>query len=279
MEATVILHVAFALMLILTGTEVMCIFCDAPVEGKRGENLIDFVEDTNVGVCQILCEADERCKFFTFHYESSSLYPKTCFLLTEIQGPLSPCQDDVCVTVSSQCENNACGFCDDNICLANGMVANETKIIDFLAIGPCSVGFIQVVAVGGGGHGIYAGGSGSGYVEFASRSINSTYRQFEAKVGKVGTYDGAPVPGEASELTDMSDGSSVITAMPGGDPPPGNSVIGGDGYSGGGGYGNLSVSGGNGGSDGSDGNDSVKPGGQGSGFDIGTIPLKTFELR
>ena len=61
--------------------EVICVFCNAPAEGILGENLIDFVVDTTEIVCQQLCEADEKCKFFTFHYESSSLYPKTCFLL------------------------------------------------------------------------------------------------------------------------------------------------------------------------------------------------------
>ena len=250
------------------------LFCNAPVEGRLGENLIKIVPDVTDADCEVACEAEEQCLFFTYHYANSTPYPRSCFLLTEIQGPLSPCQEGTCITASSKCESDACGFFDDSTFYSNGILINETKTIDLLAMGPCSIdATILAVAVGGGGSAGADAGAGSGYVEFIEfglpGNLTLPYLQLQATVGAAG---------QSSELT--VNGSTVLTASPGGDAFQTN---GGPGYSGGGADWNGCSGGcpsGDGGTDGSDGGDSnTHAGGQGSGFDIGTIPLTHFELR
>ena len=83
---------------------------------------------------------------------------------------------------------------------------------------------LLAVAVGGGGTTLDDGGSGSGYVEFTEISPLPS-GQLRAEVG--GTR-------EATELTDRSDGTTLLTANPGGDGSSGGGDEGGDGYSGGG---------------------------------------------
>ena len=159
-----------------------------------------------------------------------------------------------------------CTFLDGGFSRPDGIVVTDTKEIDFLAIGDCPI--VLVVAVGGGGNTTVDAGSGSGYVEFQELRVSQPYMRFEARVGS-----GA----ESSEVTDKSDGSSVIRALPGGN---GGDTNGAPGYSGGGADGYESNYGGDGGSDGTDGDDSsYYDGGRGSGFDISIIPLKNFELR
>ena len=253
------------------------IFCDAPVEGQLGsENLIDIVADINMDDCKDLCGREEQCHFFTFHFSNSTLYESTCFLLREIQGPITQCQDDTCTTVSSNCKNSACWFLENGALVSNGLTLKETKDIDLLTIGPCSgtSNRVLAVAVGGGGGYIGAnrGGAGSGYINFKEIPISQPFMQFEARVGS----DNGP-----STLSTISDGGNdvLVTALPGGSKT--GSGQGGDGYSGGGGFGSdSSANGGRDGSDGSDGEGSSSfSGGQGSGLDVRTIPLTHFELR
>ena len=252
------------------------IFCNAPVEGQLGsENLLDIVSDINEGDCEDLCNVEEQCKFFTFHFSNSTLYPSTCFLLREIQGPIIPCQDDTCTTVSSKCENSLCIFLEDGVLVPNGIILNETKDVDILTIGPCSAGanVLAMVVGGGGSWNGGGGGPGSGYVEFQELPSSQPFVQFDATVGS---------SDEQSTLSTISNGSSnvLVTALPGESVM--NSNNGCDGYSGGGAYCCSGVvgSGGDGGMDGSDGQDSSDyTGGQGSGLDVRTIPLTHFELR
>ena len=87
------------------------VFCNAPVEGQLGgESLIDTVADINEAECENLCDVEEQCQFFTFHFSNSTVYPSTCFLLREIQEPIVPCQDETCTSGSPNCENSLCGF-------------------------------------------------------------------------------------------------------------------------------------------------------------------------
>ena len=81
---------------------------------------------------------------------------------------------------------------------------------------------------------------------------------------------------EASQLTDKADSNILLKAKPG---QNGGDAEGGDGYSGGGGDGFNDIGGGGGGSDGTDGEDASYSGGQGSGLDISTIPLRNIILR
>ena len=160
-----------------------------------------------------------------------------------------------------------CTFLDGGFSRPNGIAVTDTKEIDFLAIGECPI--VLAVAVGGGGTTTDDAGSGSGYIEFQELRVSQPYMRFEARVGSAA---------EASEVTDKSDGSSVIRALPGGN---GGSSDGAAGYSGGGArnpY--INGRGGDGGSDGTNGDDTGDyDGGRGSGFDISIIPLKNFVLR
>ena len=258
------------------------IFCDAPVQGQLGsENLIDIVTDINMGDCEDLCDVEEQCRFFTFYFSNSTLYESTCFLLSDIQGPITPCQDDTCTTVSSNCKNSACGFLENGVLVPNGIILKETKNIDLLTIGPCSAtanGVVAVVVGGGGseGGGRYIGGAGSGYVNFTELPLSQPFVQFEATVGSY--------LGQSTLLIMSDDGGSIVSAPPGESPLPGSdNGQGADGYSGGGGYGyELNGDGGTDGSDGGaglDGEGNIVSGGQGSGLDVRTIPLTHFELR
>ena len=87
--------------------EVDCIFCTAPVEGRLGDNLVRIVDDVVEAACEAECKVEADCHFFTYHWSNSSLYPSTCFLLTDLMDPISPCQDDdgsSCISGSPNCE-------------------------------------------------------------------------------------------------------------------------------------------------------------------------------
>ena len=144
-------------------------------------------------------------------------------------------------------------------------MVNQTTDIDVISTGSC--GTLLAVAVGGGGATIYDAGSGSGYVEYAN--ISSPSSQLRAEVGRAQ---------QSTTLTDMSDGSTILSANPGGD---GISTDGGDGYSGGGAdYSGSLDPGGDGGSDGGDGDDSISYfGGRGSGLNLADIPLRNVVIR
>ena len=147
-SVSISLHVTATLLLFLSVTDAV-LFCKAPVEGQFGiDNLLGVVGDISESECEDLCVVEEQCKFITY-YSSS-----TCFLLSEIQGPITACQDETCTTSSSNCENSACGFFEIGALVPNGVILNETKDIDLLTIGPCSAtakGVLAVVVGGGGG--------------------------------------------------------------------------------------------------------------------------------
>lgn len=252
------------------------IFCNAPVEGILSDNVIDIVPDVSEAACEAECEVEELCQFFTFHFSNSTLYPNTCFLLSEIREPITACQEDeTCTSGSPNCENSLCGFLENGILFSNGIMVTESKEIDLLTIGPCSSNDVVAVVVGGGGRDIYVGGAGSGYVEFKELQFSRPYMQLEATVGS---------SEQQSMLTSISDGDSdiLVTALPGQGVVEGG-FEGGDGYSGGGGGSpnDSSDVGGVGGSDGGDGavSEYGGAGGKGSGFDIRNIPITNFVLR
>ena len=250
-------------------TECATPFCNAPVEGILSDNVIDTVPDVSEADCEAECEVEEQCKFFTFHFSNSTLYPSTCFLLREIREPITACQDETCISGSPKCENSLCGFLEEGILFPSGIIVTETKEIDILTIGPCSVGAIAAVVVGGGGTTIYDAGSGSGYVEYQEIQFSRPYVNLEARVG---------LASKRSILRSISDGNSdvLVMALPGED---GGDYSGGNGYSGGGGDDGSGQLGGNGGYNGSNGEFGYYPGGEGSGFDVNSLSMTNFVLR
>jgi len=253
--------------------EVECIYtyCTAPVEGILTDNQVDFIVDVSEAACEAECTIVPECNFFTYHYGNSSTFPDTCFLLTELREPISYCQDGTCISGSPNCNQSICGYLDDGMLYPNGIVVTESKYIDLILLGSC--GTPLTVAIGGGGNALNRGGAGSGHVEFVELSSNGPYRKFSASVGAAQ---------RESQLTDEADGYVILTANPGGDSVSGNGGDGGDGYSGGGADCDFGCSsgGGDGGSNGGDGEDSAdgREGGQGSGLDISTIPLRNIVL-
>jgi len=233
--------------------------CTAAVEGIIGDNLVDFAVDLTKEACASECEDLLGCDAYTYHFGNSTTYPETCFLLTELLKPLSLCDDGTCLSGSPECNLFPCGFRVDGVFYPNIIVVNATTDIDVISDGSCDT--LLAVAVGGGGTTSVDAGSGSGYVEFAEISPLPS-GQLRAEVGG---------PTEVTKLTDRSDGTTLLTANPGGD---GGQTNGADGYSGGGGDTTSgSGIGGGGGTDGGDGEDSSYPGGMGSALDITGIPL------
>jgi len=245
------------------------VYCAANVEGSYDlsstGNVIDTVQVQTKAACEAECTVIESCNFFTVYGNSSGI-PWMCYLLTELREPITYCQDGTCVSGSPNCDQSLCGFLEDGVLHPNGIVITESKDVDLILIGSC--GSPLAIAVGGGGTTQDDAGSGSGYVEFVELSINGPYKQFSATVGSAQ---------QESQLTDAADGSVLLTANPGGD---GGTFEGAAGYSGGGADCSTCPSpGGDGGSDGADGGDSIdNVGGQGSGFDISSIPLRNIAL-
>ena len=130
--------------------DVKCgLFCDAPVEGILGDNLIDFVLDVTEADCEAECNILPECNFYTYHNGNSSTYPDTCFFLTELREPITYCEDGTCKSGSPNCKQNLCGYLEEGKLYPNGIVVTETRNIALLVIGSC--GTPLAVAVGGGG--------------------------------------------------------------------------------------------------------------------------------
>ena len=244
------------------------VYCSAPVEGLLGNNLIGFVNDVTEAACEAECTVEEECLFFTYHWPNSTLYPSTCFLLTEILDPITPCEGGTCASGSPNCGESLCGFVDGSGTLSPSSlmltVPGVTEVA-MLRIGACPEAV--VVAIGGGGSS-GGGGAGSGYIDSLQFSDYLPYAQFETKVG---------VGGQDSYVRFLSNGTDMVKAEAG---LNSGTYDGTDGYSGGGGVGIGSSPCGDGGTDGGDGQRSDQaPGGKGSGIDVSTIPLKSFTLR
>ena len=250
-----------------------CAFCEAPVEGSLGSNLISVIDDVSEKEhCIESCRSEELCSMYTFHTANSSTYPSTCFLLSAIGEPIMPCQEDSCQTGFPNCDVDLCTFLDGGYVSPQGVLVTggqQDRKIDLLRIGNCPNPVVAAVGAGGaGGYSGGYGGGGSGYVDYRA---NLTSKAFTQMLAHYGVGD--------SLVTDLSDGSVVVRATDG---TVNDGTSGGTGYcgGGGGGYGPPSASGGSGGSDGSNGRggDSGQGGiagygGIGSGFDISQIPL------
>ena len=241
------------------------------MEGALGDNLISVLGDVkDERLCSESCEEDALCRFYTFHRDNSTLYPSTCFLLSEIREPIRACDGDICVSGTPNCEDSLCAFLEDGFTLPSGVLTIDdntlvqTRNIDLLMLGSCPNPI--VVAVGGGGKTTSGyGGGGSGFIEFAEIRGEKSYSSYSAYIGSAG---------EDTYVTDVANDTTIVRAAKGN--AGGLSDAGGSGYSGGGG-GDSSP--GDGGSDGGYGEGSSNsPGGAGSGLDVTAIPVQSFTL-
>ena len=64
--------------------------CMTPFQGQLGSNLINLITGIQrEGECRQICQAEAQCNFYTYHDPRDQSYPATCFLLTNLQQPLS----------------------------------------------------------------------------------------------------------------------------------------------------------------------------------------------
>ena len=231
--------------------------CDKEVEGKLFDNALEVITDVpDEPTCLLSCKENPACRFFSHYSSLEENYPGLCVLQRELSGPLTACEH--CRTGISDCSDmtdSSCSFLvgSDDTPLSSFIFTesgtNTTVTISPLAQLLCE---LNVVAVGGGGAGRYAGG-GSGNVSNIKVPLN--FPQLIVRVGG---------PGENSIIATPD--QLLLSASQGGD---GSGSRGGDGYSGGG-YGA------DGGEDGGDGPGQY--GGQGSGLDLSSITLQSFSI-
>ena len=186
------------------------------------------------------------------------MYHDICFLLTELQQPME--------TYSSNTASSGPGDC-SRICTLemDGQSHQSLKLtstgddvrmsVPVLGSEPCT---IRVLAVGGGGRGD-GGGGGSGYIQYQNITLPPGINILDVTVG----YERQP------SIVIVND-NMTISAECGEDA---NGQDGGDGYSGGGDYGQYY-----GGSDGSQGQGDQGGYGSGTGEDIGEFMMSSWTL-
>ena len=240
--------------------------CGTNVIGDLSENVEDVIPYIESEMaCKKLCHGNSKCTFYTYFLANDTLYPRSCFLLTEFVYPAQPCS--TCITgpvdCRSGCSLNMNGESSKSLMLTDVSKTSEISINGLG--GSCS---LTLLVVGGGGSQLksYGGGGGSGYLKYRSLQV-SAGTLLMAQVGD---------QGQSSSVT-ISGGDS-ITAEPGANGQ--NNGSGGDGYSGGGGQGYSR--GGDGGSDGGDGENGVDGtygfGGAGTGEDVSLYTFITWSL-
>ena len=155
------------------------------------------------------------------------------------------------------------------------------KNITLLRLGECPAPV--ALAIGTGGEGPYAGGSGgSGYVAYSVDLPAGAYVKMMA-------FAGRRFAGSESYVKDMDTGSIIVQGDMGGEGERTSTGVtaadGGAGYSGGGGYcfDGITNGGGSGGRNGGDGGGTDRcktsaAGGEGSDLNITSIPLRSFKL-
>ena len=133
--------------------------CGSSIVGDLDENVLSSIPNTESEMeCKALCANNNECAFYTYFLPADSLYPRICFLQTELAPPLQPCPS--CSTGPANC--SAAAPC--SLALgSSGQAATslvltsvtETQDITVTGWGPCTV---SMLLVGGGGQG---GGSSS----------------------------------------------------------------------------------------------------------------------
>ena len=235
------------------------------VDDSNFVDLIGSVSDEYA--CKELCSDNSQCTVYTFYDSQDPVQPNVCVLLNDsgLRGPVVPC--DHCVSGAGLCHvNQPCQVA----VLTNGpmtqaIFAEEDMEVRLEAKEKDCYADLNVVAIGSGGLGHSAGG-GSGYVETGTVRVSKNNPVLEVTVGNSTLLSGNPSKVRVGEEV-------VLKAKPG---KTTDTVVGGDGYSGGGGYG--TGSGGSNGGDGEVGDDEDSEAGRGSGLDLSSISLKSFTL-
>ena len=248
--------------------------CGSTVEGQIGDNLIEYIPSVPSGSdCKHMCADNEGCKFFTYYDENHTGFPNICFLLSDLEDPIQSCEN--CISSPVDCNVGHCGFLGtQNI---SAMIISESTKVTVFKLGKCN---LKALAMGPGGYYgsyfngncIYRNGGGSGYLNFTLIPVNS---HFELTIN-VGKYHG-----DSSSIV-AEDGTVLLKAASGEDGQDRGKA--GDGYSGGGGAGEVCSGnynpGGDGGCNGSSGQKtSHGDPGIGSGFQVDKLPFQVLSIR
>ena len=228
----------------------------SPFTGKIDNNVIDLIPDVASDLdCRTSCLGHQGCNFFTFFTDRGQ-----CFLLSELLEPIVPCEN--CVTGPDSCKDeDRCLILYNGSLTQNLMITETTTTISatLLADDHCAARFFLV---GGGGSGSY-GGAGSGYLTYSVIPLTET-TTVQINVGDQGAASTVSI-----------NGVNLEAAAGESDTYDGTINHGGDGFSGGGGWGSY-----NGGSDGGDGagDGDTHLGGQGTGEKLSSFAMDSFLL-
>ena len=253
--------------------------CMTPFQGQLGSNLINLITGIQrEGECRQICQAEAQCNFYTYHDPRDQSYPATCFLLTNLQQPLSYVRYNNGFDFASHfstgtknCDTNSEGGC---FLITAGRQTTDSALIfieaydidhpsvQAVVVGTCS---LTALAVGGG----YSRGGGSGFIVWDEITVKGSLL-VEVKVGGPGRFTRVSVPLFLGGFGGLG-GTTIIQAEAG--------SYNGDGYSGGGGDGVHGGPGGDGGHDGGDGQPGPDDaGGRGSGLKVADIPVTKYVL-
>ena len=66
--------------------------CGSSIVGDLDENVLSSIPNTESEMeCKALCANNIECAFYTYFLPADSLYPRICFLQTELAPPVQPC--------------------------------------------------------------------------------------------------------------------------------------------------------------------------------------------
>ena len=232
--------------------------CGKSIQGRIADNALDVMTKVeNEAQCNINCQNNADCHFYTYYRGRDCNFPQVCILQRRLLEPIKKCEH--CRTGRRDCQKpSTCHF----------MVGNSSSPVTAFKFTDTSSPIdltldletlfsgckLNIVAVGGGANFTTPynfGGGGSGYVATASFEVE--FSSYQVIVGGI----------QMPSIVKTSSEKEVLIAKSG-------SAFSNDGYSGGG------SKNGNGGSNGEDGKNF---GGKGSHFDLSSITeLKTFHL-
>ena len=199
--------------------------CGSSIVGDLDENVLSSIPNTESEMeCKELCSNNKECAFYTYFHPADSLYPRLCFLQTELAPPVQPRPS--CSTGPANCSaaapcSLALGSSGQGATSLVLTSLTDTQDITVRGWGPCTVSMLVVGGGGQGGGAGYGGGAGAGHLQFLSVQLEPGTK-LRAKVGD---------QRQASSVTFSDASLAPVSAAAGGDA---HGSHGGDGYSGGG---------------------------------------------